>query len=254
VKFARDAWLIGQREMRLMLRSPIWIAFGLAQPITYLLLFAPVLKLALSTEGVTGYPQAFRIYVPGLLMVMAVAGGLFSGFGLIAEVRSGIIDRVRVTQVSRTALLIGRAFRDVVGVVVNAVLITLLALPFGLSVGLGNVLLAYLLLTLVSLMAITFGYALCLRVRNEASLAPVLNTIAQPVMLLAGVLLPLTLAPLWLLRVAKCDPFYWVTNGMRALFAGQPGAPSVWTSMLIAAVLAALATAWSVRLFARAQQ
>jgi ABC-2 type transport system permease protein len=254
VKFAHDAWLIGQREMRLMLRSPIWIAFGLAQPITYLLLFAPVLKLALSTQGVTGYPQAFRIYVPGLLMVMAVAGGLFSGFGLIAEIRSGIIDRVRVTQVSRTALLIGRAFRDVVGMVVNAVLITLLALPFGLSVGLGNVLLAYLLLMLVSLMAITFGYALCLRVRNEASLAPVLNTIAQPLMLLAGVLLPLSLAPLWLLRVAKCDPFYWVTTGMRALFAGRPGAPSVWSSMLIAAVLAALGTAWSVRLFARTQQ
>lgn len=237
-----------------MLRSPIWIAFGLAQPITYLLLFAPVLKLALSTEGVTGYPQAFRIYVPGLLTVMAVAGGLFSGFGLIAEIRSGIIDRIRVTQVSRTALLIGRAFRDVVGMLVNAVLITLLALPFGLSVGLGNVLLAYLLLMLVSLLAISFGYALCLRVRNEAALAPVLNTIVQPLMLLAGVLLPLTLAPLWLLRAARCDPFYWVTTGMRALFAGQPGAPSVWVSMLIAAVLAALATAWSVRLFASTQQ
>lgn len=253
-KFSRDLWLIFARQTLVMVRTPVWIAFGLAQPIAYIALFAPVLKLALSSEGVTSYPQAFRIYVPGLLTVMAVYGGLFSGFGLIAEMRSGIIGRVLVTPVTRTALLLGRALRDVVGMIVNAVLITLLALPFGLSVGFGDILLAYVLMTLVSLMAITLGYALCLMVRNEAALGPMINTIAQPVMLLAGVLLPLSLAPLWLLRIAKWNPFYWVTNGMRALFTGHAGVPSVWASLLIAAVLALLGMSVSVRLFARAGQ
>jgi hypothetical protein len=64
VKIARDTWLIFQRQMLLVGRSPIQIAFSIAQPITYLLLFAPMLKLALN---VTTYTAAYRIYVPGHL-------------------------------------------------------------------------------------------------------------------------------------------------------------------------------------------
>ena len=79
VKLAHDTWLIFQRQWKLTFRTPVAVAFGLAQPITYLVLFAPILKLALSAEGVTTYAQAFRVYVPGLLTVMAVIGGMFAG-------------------------------------------------------------------------------------------------------------------------------------------------------------------------------
>lgn len=251
MKLARDTWLIFQRQMLLMIRTPMWIAFGLAQPITYLLLFAPMLKLALSAQGVTTYTQAYLIYVPGLLTVMAILGGLYTGFGLLAELRSGIIERARVTPVSRVALMLGRALREVVTLLVQALVITVVALPFGLRVGLADLLLAYLLLALLSLMAVSLSYGVTMRVRNEAALGPMINTVGQPVMLLSGVLLPLTLAPLWLHRVADWNPFYWATNGMRALFAGHIGASSVWESLIIVVVLAVFAMTWSVRLFAR---
>ena len=64
-------------------------------------------------------------------------------------------------------------------------------------------------------------------------------------------LLPLALAPHWLRAIANWNPFYWVTNGTRALFAGHPGDSSVWQSALILVALSALAIAWSVRLFAQ---
>jgi ABC-type Na+ transport system ATPase subunit NatA len=44
---------------------------------------------------------------------------------------------------------------------------------------------------------------------GEATVArPVYNVIAQPIMLIAGVLLPIAFAPLWLKRVADWNPFY----------------------------------------------
>jgi ABC-2 type transport system permease protein len=254
VKLARDTWLIFQRHVLLLTRSPMWIVFGLAQPVTYLLLFAPMLKLALKAEGVTTYTQAYRIYVPGLLTVMAILGGLFTGFGLLAEMRSGIIERARVTPVSRLALMLGRGLREVAVLLGQAVVITVLALPFGLRVGIGDLLLAYLVLAMLSLMAVSLSYGVTMRVRNEAALGPMLNTVGQPVMLLSGVLLPLTLAPFWLHRIAVWNPFYWATNGMRALFAGHIGDPSVWRSLVIVIVLAAAAMTWSVRLFTRSVQ
>jgi ABC-2 type transport system permease protein len=255
-KLARDTWLVFGRQMLLVWRTPIWIIFGLAQPVTYLLLFAPILKLALAAQGVTDYNGAYRVYVPGLLTVMAIFGGMYTGFGLLTEIRSGIIERARVTPVSRPALLLGRALRDVTTLLIQATIIVLLAaaIPHGLSVGLGDVLLAYLILVLLQLMSVSLSYGVTMRVRNEGALSPLLNAVGSPVMLLAGVLLPLSLAPLWMVRVARWNPFYWATNGMRALFNGHPGDTAVWVSLVVVPVLAALAMTWSVRLFARTAQ
>ena len=59
--------------------------------------------------------------MPGLLVLLAMFGALFTGFGLIAELRAGVIERSRVTPVSRLALLLGRSLRDIVSLLVQAV-------------------------------------------------------------------------------------------------------------------------------------
>jgi ABC-2 type transport system permease protein len=250
MKLARDTWLVFQRQMLLMIRTPVWIIVGVIQPLFYLLLFAPLLKGALSSSGVTTYAQAYRVYVPGLLAVLCIFGGLFTGFSLLGELRAGIIERSRVTPVSRLALLVGRALREVVALLIQAMIITVLALPFGLTVQIGNLLLAYLLMALMALMASSVSYGVALLVRSDAALAPVVNTVAQPIALLSGVLLPLALAPHWLRAIAAWNPFYWAVNGMRALFAGNLGDRSVWESLIIIPVLTVAAVAWSARLFA----
>src|SRR5690348_12135704 len=234
--------------MQLLLRNPVWILVGIFQPVMYLLLFAPLLKPAL---GVRTNAEAYEIFVPGLLVLLAIFGGLFQGFGLIAELRAGIIERSRVTPVSRFALLLGRSLRDVVSLLAQAVIITLLALLFDLSVFLGDLLLAYLMLALISLMTSAVSYGVALAVKSEDALAPLMNTVAQPVLLLSGILLPMTYAPGWLQGVADWNPFSWAVNGTRALFQGDLGAPEVWQGLLIMTLLAAAAVGWAAREFAR---
>ena len=238
MKLARDTWLVFQRQLLLMARTPVWIAVGVIQPIFYLLLFAPLLKSALAPMGAKTYAETYQIYVPGLLAVLVIFGGLFTGFSLLGELRAGIIERARVTPVSRLALLL------------QAVIITVLALPFGLRVQPLNLLLAYLLMALLALMTSSLSYGIALLVRNDAALAPVVNTVAQPIALLSGVLLPLALAPEWLRSIARWNPFYWAVQGMRALFSGDGGAPAVWQSLAIVLVLTVLAVGWTARLFA----
>ena len=248
MKLLRDTWLIFQRQAQLLLRNPVWILVGVFQPVMYLLLFAPLLKPAL---GVRTDAEAYEIFVPGLLVLLAIFGGLFQGFGLIAELRAGVIERSRVTPVSRFALLLGRSLRDTVSLLAQAVIITLLALLFDLRVVLGNLLLAYLMLALISLMTSAVSYGVALAVKSEDVLAPMMNTVAQPVLLLSGILLPLTFAPGWLQGVADWNPFSWAVDGVRALFRGDLGAPAVWQGLVIMALLAMLAITWAARLFAR---
>jgi ABC-2 type transport system permease protein len=248
MKLLRDTYLIFERQAQLLLRNPVWIFVGVFQPVMYLLLFAPLLKPAL---GVRTNAEAYELFVPGLLVLLAIFGGLFQGFGLIAELRAGVIERSRVTPVSRLALLLGRSLRDVVSLLAQAVIITLLALLFDLRVYIVYLLLAYLMLALISLMTSAVSYGVALLVKSEDALAPLMNTVAQPVLLLSGILLPLTFAPGWLQGIANWNPFSWAVDGVRALFRGDLGSPDVWQGLVIMAVLAVAAVLWAAREFAR---
>jgi ABC-2 type transport system permease protein len=251
VKTLRDTWLVFQRHMLLMVRSPLAIVLGVSQPVVYLALFAPLLKPALASMGAGSMTDAYRIYVPGMLVALALGGGLYVGFGLLAELGSGVIERARVTPISRVALLLGRALRDVVTLVIQAGIIILLSLPLGLFVRIQDLLIAYVLLALITLSSASISYGIALKVSSPDVLGQLVNNLAQPLMLLSGTLLPLALAPLWLRRASDWNPFSWAVVGMRELFAGHPGDPAVWQSILLMAAVALLALTWSARLFAR---
>ncbi|GAA4247512.1 ABC transporter permease [Dactylosporangium darangshiense] len=248
MKFFRDTWLVFQRQMQLMLRNPVWLIVGIIQPLFYLLLFAPLLKPAL---GVSSNADAYKLFVPGLLVLLAMFGSLFTGFGLIAELRAGVIERSRVTPVSRFALLVGRSLRDVVSLLFQALLIVVIAVAFGLRVNALDVTAAFGLMAVISLMLSAFSYAISLKLRSEDALAPLLNTISQPLLLTAGILLPLTFAPKWLKTVADWNPFSWAVDGVRALFDGHPGADSVWQAAVVIGGLTVLTVVWASRAFAK---
>ncbi len=98
--FFRDTWIVFTRAMRLALRQPLWVVIGLMQPILYLTLFGPLLRdHGRRRRAFQG--DAWQVFVPGLLVQMGIFGGLFVGFGIIAEWRSGVIDRQLVTPASR---------------------------------------------------------------------------------------------------------------------------------------------------------
>lgn len=247
----RDTWLVFHRQTLLYLRRPTRIAFSLAYPVTMLVCFAPMMTKALSSLGVTGHAAAYRIYVPGLLAYIVAIGGLSTGFSLLAEVRSGIIERSLVTPASRLALIIGRALHEVAVLVAQAVIVTLIALPAGVLVRLPDLVAAYVILAFIGLVTVSLSYVAAMRVRDATVLRWLLGEGAQPITLISGMLLPLSLAPLWIVAIARENPFYWGTSGVRALFADRIADPAVWVSLLVVGAAGVLATAWSVRVFAR---
>ena len=63
--------------------------------------------------------------------------------------------------------------------------------------------------------------------KSEDALAPLLNRVSVPVLLLSGILLPMTLAPTWLRRLARLNPFSHVVDGARAAFRNDLGDSSL---------------------------
>ncbi len=248
MKLARDTWLTFQYEAGQLVHSPVNIAVSLLQPVTYLLLFTPFLK---SVMGASTYGDAYRIYVPSLFAAMGIYSGLFAGFALIAAIRRGVIARFRVTPLSRVGLLLGRELMFVLLVGFQAVVITVVALIFGLRVPPANLLLALVLLSMMVLIGVSISYVLAIFVPSQTALVNLTNGVTTPLALLAGVLIPLSVAPLWVRDVARWNPFAWGANGMRAIFQGHIGFQVVWEASIILAGLAVVAVVSSSRLFTR---
>lgn len=246
----RETRIVFNRAMRLSLRNPAWVIIGLTQPILYLALFGPLLK---KMTQVPGFPAGSwqQVFVPGLLIQLGIFGAMFVGFGLISEWRSGVIEQMRVTPASRGALLMGRVLRDVVVLVVQAAVLTIIAVIFGMRVPIGGVLLAFALVALLGAACASASYAVALITKSEDVLAPLLNTIAVPVMLLSGIMLPMSLAPKWLRTIADINPFSHIVEGIRAMFRGDFGAAdSIW-GIVVAAIIVVLGFFFGARTFQR---
>ena len=185
------------------------------------------------------------------VVTVGMFNGMFAGFTLLAAIRQGVVTRHRVTPVSRVSMLLGRVLMHVLLIGFQAVVVTVAAIALGLRVQPGNFLFVLVLLSVMVVLSVSIGYDLALLVPHEGSLGTLINSVSQPVSLLAGVLVPLSVAPLWVRHVADWNPFAWGTNGMRAVFQGHIGSSVVWQASLIMGVVALVTLVLSSRLFSR---
>jgi ABC-2 type transport system permease protein len=250
MKTIRDTWLIFHRSLILTIRQPTWIVFGMMLPILYLVLFGPLLEGAVTQAGAG--VNAFNWFVPGLIIQIAIFGTAFGGFGLIAELRNGVVERMRVTPMSRTSMLLGRALRDVVVLMFQALIMILLAIPFGLTIQPGSIVAVLGLLLLLGLAIAPLSYAGGLMLKSEDAFAPLVNSIAMPLLLLSGILLPMALAPDWLKFLSDINPLTHTVDAARALFNADWGSPEIAIGVTVTAIFAVFAIWVGSRAFTRA--
>ncbi|HET9344295.1 MAG TPA: ABC transporter permease [Candidatus Limnocylindrales bacterium] len=250
MKLARDTWLIFRRSLVLTIRQPTWIVFGMMVPVLYLVLFGPLLEGAVAGAG--GATNAFNWFVPGLIVQIAIFGTAFGGFGLIAEMRYGVVERMRVTPISRAAMLLGRSLRDVVILMFQATIMIVLAIPFGLDIDVVSILPVLGLLVLIGLSVAPLSYAAGLILKSEDAFAPLINAVALPLLLLSGILLPMTLAPDWLQFLSTINPLTHAVDAARALFNSDWGNPDIALGVAITSIVAVFAVWVGSRAFSRA--
>lgn len=248
--FFHDMGVSFRRAMTLTLRNPVWMLISLLQPILYLALFGPLLQAVARTPG---FPpgDAWQVFVPGLLVQLGIFGTSFVGFGIIAEWRNGVIDRLLVTPANRTAIIAGTVLRDVVSITTQGAILVAASFLFGLRVPFPAIVAG---LAVVAILAGTFAflsYAAGLALKSEDALAPLINSFALPVLLLSGILLPMSLAPGWLQFISDINPIKHVVEAVRALFRSEFGTFEVWLGIGLAIILLLIGSFVGSRTFSR---
>jgi ABC-2 type transport system permease protein len=73
--------------------------------------------------------------------------------------------------------------------------------------------------------------------------------VMMPVLLLSGILLPMTLGAAWLQRISDFMPFRWIVDAVRDTFAGNFDTSQTFWGTVWAVVLFALAVWWGTATF-----
>jgi ABC-2 type transport system permease protein len=221
MKSITDIKLLFIRHLKKAMREPVWLFIGLSQPVLYLLLYMPLLK-SMGNTALMPTGEIVRIFVPGMLVIMGM-GALFAGFSFIDEIRQGIISRWLVTPTGRLGFIISLVLNQVLTLFLQSCILLVIATFMGLNVPITGIILTMVLIILIGVTMSSFSYAISLSVKDEGILASITNTCYLPIMLLSGIMLPISFAPNWLKNMALCNPFYYVVEASRSLFGGVYG-------------------------------
>jgi ABC-2 type transport system permease protein len=251
VKPARDIGLLFQRYAIQLLRNPVWLIVGFSTPILYLVLFMPLLKHAVGSAGLSS-GQVVDLFLPGILSLLAFASGIGLGFNTIFELKAGVIERFRVTPASRLAILTGPILATMMMMFVFDAVVVAVGFGVGFSVHWAGLAVLAVLLALLMTTVAAFSVATALITKDISGFAAIVNGLNLPVLLLAGVLLPISLGPAWMRVIAHFNPLYYLVEASRVLAGGTLAAAAVGQAFAVLVPLCALVLAWATGVFRRA--
>src|SRR5918998_4285038 len=128
-----DVQTVFSRELRPTLRQPFTIIISMVQPLVFLGLFAPLLP---DVE----HGSALQWFVPGIIAMTALMGASFTGANLTQEIVTGSHERLLVSPLNRSSLLVGRALKEIVPMLMQAALIVIVVTPFSFDLHLAHAL------------------------------------------------------------------------------------------------------------------
>jgi ABC-2 type transport system permease protein len=237
-----DIAVVFNRELKPVLRDPFSVIFTMVQPLFFLALFSPLLP------GDTG----LQWFVPGTIVMSCLFGAGSTGGNLLFEMQTGSHERMLVSPLRRPALIIGRALKEIVPMMTHSVIIIAVTIPFGFRPHAGAVLgLVMLAVMCVGLGALSYSLALASKAREWMFWA-VQQTVMFPLLLLAGMLLPIDGGPEWLRTLSKLNPLTYVVDAERQLFNGEVFTATVAFGLLASVAVAALGLLIATRQIRRA--
>lgn len=245
---AADTLNVFTRELKPMLRDPFQLVFSLVQPLTFLALFGPLLS------GMMGQSLAdtYQWFVPGVLVMVTLFSTAMTGSNLLYEIIQGSHERMLVTPVSRSALLLGRACKEMVPLLVQASVLCVVAAFFGFRPHVPGLLLGMVLLAVLGMGLGALSYALGIVSRKEDWIFwAVQQTLLFPLMLLSGMLLPLDSGPRWIEVVSWFNPLRYLVDALRELVNGELGNPAIWQGGVASVVVVAIGLAVGIRTMRR---
>ena len=184
MKVVRDTVWMVLRQLRNLMREPIWIALLLIQPMIWLLLYGQLFSRVPSLRG--GARTYVQFLTPGIVVMNAFFGGTWNGMAMITDLDRNVVSRFLATPASRFAIVFSQVVRGGVIALIQALIILVVGLALGVRVH-GGALGWLVVLAAAALVCMAFAgisTAIALLVRREATMIAAANFVGLPLMFL----------------------------------------------------------------------
>jgi ABC-2 type transport system permease protein len=251
---SQTGWMV-VRQLRNLIRQPIWVVMMIVQPMIWLILYGQLFK----NVGAQGHsPQAgsyIEFLAAGIICMNAFFGGMWSGMGMITDLDRKVIDRFLAAPASRFAIVLSQVVRAGITAIIQTLVLLLVGLALGVRVH-GGVLGWLVIFAAAFLLASAFaGFSngLALIFRRPESMIATANMVGLPLMFLSSILVTFALMPGWIQGVSRFNPVNWGVHAARnAVYDTAWGTTGEFLLLLLAAVAAtSLFATWCFRAYQR---
>jgi ABC-2 type transport system permease protein len=231
------------RNLRIMYRQPVYLAFTLVQPMVWLLLFSQLFERVVDLPGFSG--TSYVAYLtPGVIVMTAMMNAGWAGTSLVDDMDRGVMDRYLASPVRRVAIINGILAYQAAVTVVQSLIVFGVALVMGARYD-GGVIGVLVVLAAAVLLAVIFAALSCaaaLLMRTQDALIGIFQFLAFPLLFLSSTLMAPALLPDWIGTVAKFNPVDWAVVASREALLANPDWGLVGGRMALLAALAVVMT------------
>jgi ABC-2 type transport system permease protein len=210
-------------EVRRIMHDRTELYTRAVQPLLWIGVFAPVME----KFRVVPIPNItyMEFITPGVLVQSITFVSIFYGLNVIWERDLGVLNKLLVAPVSRSALVIGKSLSAGIRGIFQSLIIILLAELLGARIILNPVylLLAALLIVVVCAAFAAFSIFVASLLKTRERFMGIGQAITMPLFFASNAIYPLSLMPDWLKVIATINPLSYAVEGLRALtITGNP--------------------------------
>src|SRR5213593_1216746 len=145
------------RWLKKTFRRPSFVFFALVQPIVWFVLFTQSFARIADLPAFANYSggASYLTFFTGAVIIQTVmASAMQSGIGMVNDIESGYMDKMRVAPIRRASILLGKVMSDGVRILLQTIIIVIMGVLLGVTfaTGVGGVL-------IILAIAVAFGIA-----------------------------------------------------------------------------------------------
>ncbi len=210
-----QTWYMMGRQLRNLMREPIWLVLMLVQPMFWLLLYSQLFRRIVDLPGFEGLDYV-DFLAPGIVIMTAFFSGIWSGMGMLQDLDRGVLERFLATPARRSALVFSHVVRNAIQSAIQGLIVLLVALALGATNG-GPT--GWVVITLTGAF-VAAGFSgistgIALLTRKEATMIAVANFIGLPLLFFSSILIASALIPGWMRGLSLANPVEWAARAAR---------------------------------------
>ncbi len=236
-----DSYYVAWRELKKYFRGKTRLIVTVIQPFLWLVLMGNAMS------GLTNNPFAAQFLgtgnyltfmTPGVILMTVMFSSIFSGTTVVWDRRFGYLDKLLAAPIRRGAIPFGKMAASAVQGLLQAVIIVIVALLFGVKFQSGflGILAILFIATLLSFILAGFSLALSVKIKTIETLMAIINLFMMPLMFASNALFPVKVMPAWLQTIAKVNPITYAIIPMRDLTVSGWNIHILWYTLAILAI------------------